>query len=78
LSAYSHTPININIAGVWFLMNPKKVSELPRVATKIKGFDQLVEGGFPKGSSIMVRGSTGTGKTIFCLQYLYQGAVESD
>jgi circadian clock protein KaiC len=78
LSAYSHTPININIAGVWFLMDPKKVSELPRVATKIKGFDQLVEGGFPKGSSIMVRGSTGTGKTIFCLQYLYQGAVESD
>lgn len=59
-------------------MNPKKVSEMPRVATKIKGFDQLVEGGFPRGSSIMVRGSTGTGKTIFCLQYIYQGAVEGD
>lgn len=56
-------------------MSPKRETVIPRVKTKINGFDQLVEGGIPRGSSVMVRGSTGTGKTIFCLQYLYEGAI---
>ncbi|HIE41356.1 MAG TPA: hypothetical protein EYP80_01705 [Candidatus Aenigmarchaeota archaeon] len=44
-----------------------------RIPTGIKGLDKLIEGGFVKGSSILVSGNTGTGKTIFCLQYLYEG-----
>ncbi len=45
-----------------------------RVKTDIDGFDELVEGGFPELSSVLLSGSPGTGKTIFSLQYLYNGA----
>jgi len=47
-----------------------------RVPTGIKGFDELVEGGFPKGSTILVAGGTGCCKTIFSLQYIYKGALD--
>lgn len=45
-----------------------------RVSTGIPGLDDLVEGGLVKNSSVLVRGDTGTAKTIFCLQYLHHGA----
>jgi len=44
-----------------------------RVPTGISGLDQLLEGGFPKGRSILVTGEPGTGKTIFGLQFLLDG-----
>ncbi|MEM2878881.1 MAG: ATPase domain-containing protein [Candidatus Hadarchaeales archaeon] len=44
--------------------------------TGIKGFDELLERGVPKGSSIIVSGGPGTGKTIFCLQLTYNIAKE--
>lgn len=36
--------------------------------------DELLEGGFPESASILVAGGPGCGKSIFCLQYLYNGA----
>ncbi len=45
-----------------------------RVATGIKGFDNLIEGGFPKGSLTLVSGNPGTCKSIFCLQTAYNVA----
>ena len=45
-----------------------------RIATGIKGLDELMEGGFPEGRSVLLSGACGTGKTIFCSQYLYNGA----
>jgi KaiC/GvpD/RAD55 family RecA-like ATPase len=50
---------------------------LERIKTGIHGFDELIEGGFPKGSNILVSGEPGTGKTIFGLQFLNQGAKEN-
>jgi circadian clock protein KaiC len=44
-----------------------------RVPTGILGLDSLIEGGFPKGRSILVTGEPGTGKTIFSLQFLVEG-----
>jgi len=48
------------------------------VATGIPGFDELVKGGLPRGSVINLSGPTGCGKTIFALQYLYNGAIKSN
>ena len=45
-----------------------------RVITGIKGFDKLVDGGFPLGSIVLLSGQPGTGKTIFGLNYLFNGA----
>jgi len=44
-----------------------------RVSTGIEGFDSLIEGGFPKGSLVLLRGSPGSGKTIFAARFLYHG-----
>ncbi len=49
---------------------------MERVKTGIPGLDELVEGGIPKGSSFLVSGGAGTGKTIFSMQYIYKGASE--
>ncbi|MBI4448078.1 AAA family ATPase [Candidatus Woesearchaeota archaeon] len=40
------------------------------VKTGISGFDDLLVEGIPRGSSILVAGGAGSGKTIFCLQLL--------
>ncbi|RLJ04726.1 MAG: hypothetical protein DRP18_04340 [Candidatus Aenigmatarchaeota archaeon] len=47
-----------------------------RVKTGIEGFDKLVQGGFPEGSCVLLAGTPGTGKTIFSLEYLYNGALK--
>src|SRR3989338_781800 len=46
-----------------------------RVPIGIEGFDKLVEGGFTENSINLVCGTPGTGKSIFSLQFLYNGAV---
>jgi len=45
-----------------------------REPTGIQGFDDLVQGGFPKNSVTLVSGSPGTGKSIFSMQFLHTGA----
>jgi len=47
-----------------------------RVPTGIDGLDPLIEGGFPKGSLILLAGNPGTGKTVFSMQFLYRGAKD--
>ncbi|VVC03631.1 Circadian clock protein kinase KaiC [Candidatus Burarchaeum australiense] len=49
-----------------------------RVTTGIPGLDPLIEGGLPKGTAVLVTGSAGTGKTIFGLQYLVEGARKGE
>jgi circadian clock protein KaiC len=45
-----------------------------RVTSGIEGLDKLLFGGFPKGRAYLVSGEPGTGKTIFTLQFLLEGA----
>jgi len=47
-----------------------------RIKSGITGLDELIEGGFPESSSVLVSGGAGCGKSIFCLEYLYNGAKE--
>jgi circadian clock protein KaiC len=51
----------------------RKVSEFERIPSGIPGLDKLMEGGFVKGSTILVSGGAGTGKTIFCVQFILEG-----
>ncbi len=51
-------------------------NKIQRVPTGIPGLDEIIKGGFVKNSAMMVRGDTGTGKTIFCMQYVYNGVVK--
>ena len=45
-----------------------------RVEVGIPGFDEIVHGGLPVGRSTLIAGATGTGKTVFGLQFLWGGA----
>lgn len=47
-----------------------------RIKTGVTGLDELIEGGFPAGSSVLLAGGPGCGKSIFCLEYLYRGAKD--
>lgn len=51
---------------------------MERIKSGIPGFDKILYGGFPKGSVVMISGSAGTGKTIFCLQSLCHGAKNGE
>ncbi|MEK6943676.1 MAG: ATPase domain-containing protein [Nanoarchaeota archaeon] len=44
-----------------------------KIATGIKGLDQLTGGGFEKNSAVLVAGSGGSGKSIFGTQFLMEG-----
>jgi len=46
---------------------------ITRVPTGIKGLDCFIGGGFIKGKVYLVSGESGTGKTVFGLQYLLAG-----
>ncbi len=47
-----------------------------RIKSGIPGLDELVSGGLPKGSNILLSGAAGTGKTIMATQFLYNGATK--
>jgi len=47
-----------------------------RVPIGIKGFDEMLNGGFLPGSMVLVRGAPGTGKTSLALQFLIHGAAK--
>lgn len=49
-----------------------------RVKTGIPGFDELIEGGIPKGFNVLLVGLPGTGKTIFALEYIINGALNGE
>jgi len=48
------------------------------INTGIAGFDALLDQGIPQGTSVLVAGGTGTGKTIFCLQTLFNAAQRGE
>jgi KaiC/GvpD/RAD55 family RecA-like ATPase len=51
---------------------------LGRLSSGIKGLNNMLGGGFVPGSSILVSGQAGSGKTTFAMQFLYDGAKNSE
>jgi len=56
----------------------KSTDDFERIPSGIPGLDRLIEGGFIKGSTILVSGAAGTGKTIFCAQFLMEGLKKGE
>ncbi|VVB72715.1 Circadian clock protein kinase KaiC [uncultured archaeon] len=50
-----------------------KSNIFPRAKSGIPGFDELVDGGFHKGTVNTITGSSGTGKTVFASQFISYG-----
>ncbi len=49
-----------------------------KIRTLIEGFDDISHGGIPVGRSTLVSGTSGTGKTLFAVQFLYHGITQFD
>jgi len=51
---------------------------MERVQTGIEGLDNIICGGMPKKSITLVSGPPGSGKSIFCFQFLYEGTKNGE
>jgi circadian clock protein KaiC len=54
----------------------KRPHQLEKSLTGIAGFDQITNGGLPKGRPTIVCGGPGCGKTMFAMEFLVRGATE--
>lgn len=50
----------------------------PRLRTGIERLDDLLGEGIPRGSSVLVCGVAGTGKTVLLLETIYRGALQGE
>jgi circadian clock protein KaiC len=48
-----------------------------RISTGVPGLDALIEGGIPKGFTVLVAGNPGTGKTVLTSHFLYDGLTKN-
>lgn len=44
-----------------------------KIRTMIEGFDEISHGGLPAGRTTLISGTSGTGKTLMAIQFLYHG-----
>ncbi|HEY9620198.1 MAG TPA: circadian clock protein KaiC, partial [Crinalium sp.] len=54
------------------------VGGVQKIRTMIEGFDDISNGGLPVGRTTLVSGTSGTGKTLFAVQFLYNGITQFD
>jgi circadian clock protein KaiC len=55
---------------------PASAERLEKSRTGIAGFDEVTNGGVPKGRPTIVCGGPGCGKTMFAVEFLVRGATE--
>ena len=51
---------------------------IEKVETGIPGLDEMLEGGFPKGYTILISGGPGTGKSTLGMQFLVNGVARGE
>ena len=49
-----------------------------KIKTGVPGMDEILKGGLRKTASVMIDGGPGTGKTIFALQFIIEGAKNNE
>ena len=52
--------------------------KMERISTGVEGLDSMIGGGLPKSSITLISGPPGGGKSIFCFQFLYEGAKNGE
>jgi KaiC/GvpD/RAD55 family RecA-like ATPase len=56
----------------------QETKNMGRVKTGVSGLDEFIQGGFPKGSFVVVTGGAGSGKTIFACQFIAEGIKNNE
>ena len=57
---------------------PRAAREEERVSTGVPGLDPLLNGGIPKGHSVLYLGPPGSGKTSFGLSFIWDGLQKGE
>src|SRR5207247_371823 len=52
--------------------------ERERCGTGIEAIDHILNGGIPRGNTVLISGSVGTGKTSICIEFLIRGALNNE
>lgn len=58
--------------------NETALEGIHKIRTLIEGFDDISHGGLPVGRTTLVSGTSGTGKTLIAVQFLYNGITQFD
>ncbi|UCG68578.1 MAG: circadian clock protein KaiC [Thermoplasmata archaeon] len=53
-------------------------AEDDRCVTGIDGLDRILNGGIPRGNTVLITGSCGTGKTTLSFEFLLHGAINDE
>jgi len=81
-TAVNTTPIKQNPlrTSVTNLITKTKriLKKMPRAGTGLPSFDKMVQGGFERNSINLIAGGSGSGKSIFALQYLMEGVKKGE
>src|SRR5438876_3786641 len=54
------------------------MADVQKVSSGIPGLDDLIEGGFWPKSTVVILGSSGTGKSTFAIQFLMEGIEQGE
>ena len=54
------------------------ISSIKRIKTGVPGLDTIIQGGLPKNSITLVSGPPGSGKSILCFQFLWDGIKNNE
>ncbi len=60
------------------VIEPKGTAPTNRISTGVEGLDRMLKGGLLKDDVILFYGGPGTGKTIFGLHFIYEGATKGE
>lgn len=47
-----------------------------RIHSGIEGLDEMMNGGIPQGNLVVLSGDPGSGKTVLCWEFIYDGIVQ--
>lgn len=56
----------------------KQAPDKKRLSTGIATLDEMMGGGIPEGDSVLIAGSSGTGKTLLATQFIFAGLVAGE
>jgi circadian clock protein KaiC len=68
----------VGVPDMRALPNKESFLYLEKLSSGIDGLDNILDGGFLKGSTIMVEGTPGTGKTVMGIHYLLEGSRQGE
>jgi circadian clock protein KaiC len=78
ITVFPRLPIPLDIGAD----QHRKLTQLPttidRVPTGVRGLDEMMGGGIPTGSSMLIAGPSGSGKTILSMQFLKEGVTRGE